>query len=322
MNNTWGISGPAFLALYAALLAVAAGMALWAGRGRRDATPTTGDLDQYEVALLNGGEQLAATVALVNLQHRGELELGDRLLRTLDASGDVDLDTLGAKDLAKLDVAMRISLGRKAARRRHPVEAAVYDAAREADPREPAAVLAAAGRSSALAHVRGRLAQRGLVYDGADIDRMRGRWRWLLPVLGLGLVRAAVGLSRGRPIGFLVLLLAATVAVMVAIGRRRLHRTRRGNRLLADLQAGGVMASSVPMAVALRGTDSLWERDRALALAVTAPATASVSRWRSDGRHGGGFSHWAACGGGGGAGCGGGGGGGCGGGGGGGGCGG
>ena len=85
--NTWGISGPTFLALYGlALLAVAGAAWFWGRRAVGSAIDVDG-LDEYEVAVLNGGERLAATVALVNLDRQGALELGDRLLRQLGEAG-------------------------------------------------------------------------------------------------------------------------------------------------------------------------------------------------------------------------------------------
>ena len=79
--NTWGISGPAFLALYGTALVVVTAAAVWVGWRRERVAADDAGVDEYEVALLNGGERLAAVVALVNLDRQGALELGDRLLR-------------------------------------------------------------------------------------------------------------------------------------------------------------------------------------------------------------------------------------------------
>jgi len=63
--NTWGIPGPVFLAIYATVLVVV-GAALWAGRRQPDPDDDAdaAELDEYEVAMLNGGERLVAVVAL------------------------------------------------------------------------------------------------------------------------------------------------------------------------------------------------------------------------------------------------------------------
>ena len=82
--NTWGISGPTFLALYGMAVVIVAAAAWWIGAAGAVPDVDADDLDEYEVAVLNGGERLAATVALVNLDRQGALELGDRLLRELD----------------------------------------------------------------------------------------------------------------------------------------------------------------------------------------------------------------------------------------------
>ena len=103
--NTWGISGPVFLAIYGAALLVVTGVAWWSG-GRRgtDSAVDAEELDEYQVALLNGGERLAAVVALVNLDRQGAVELGDGLLRELEATGDVDLRRIRSADLEHLGV--------------------------------------------------------------------------------------------------------------------------------------------------------------------------------------------------------------------------
>ncbi len=202
--NTWGISGPTFLALYGvALLAVAGAAWLWGRRAGGSAIDVDG-LDEYEVAVLNGGERLAATVALVNLDRQGALELGDRLLRQLGQAGEVDLDRLSAADLDQLGVSMDVTVRGPIGAGAHPVEAAVYRAARKARPPAPADVVELAVESSALTDIRNRLVGRGLLYGSDDHDRLRGRWRWFLPLVTVGIVRLWLGLQRERPVVFLM----------------------------------------------------------------------------------------------------------------------
>ncbi|HEX8158999.1 MAG TPA: TIGR04222 domain-containing membrane protein [Solirubrobacteraceae bacterium] len=80
VTYTWGISGPDFLWFYAGLCAaVAAGIACawWLACGAAgDGTATTRELDMFELALLNGGPELAVTTAVTKMLHDGVLRQG------------------------------------------------------------------------------------------------------------------------------------------------------------------------------------------------------------------------------------------------------
>ncbi len=325
--NTWGIPGPVFLAIYATALALLAGAALWLGR-RDDhgSGPDSGELDEYDVAMLNGGERLAAVVALANLDRQGSLALGDRLLRELEEAGEVDLEALTADDLGRLGVSMEVTLLEDVAAKAHPVEKAVHQSARHSEPRTAPRVVAHAVRSSALAGVRAGLVDRGLLYSPEDRDRLGRRWQWFVPLLLVGAVRAWEGFQRERPVAYLLVLLAVTVVLAVVVAWHRPVRTRRAERLLADLRrdqdelpartmAGG--GASLGMALALAGTGVLLTSDPALAFAFgpESEAASGMHRWWGD-RSPGGGGDWSGVGstgtgtgwhGGGGAGCGGGG---------------
>ena len=73
--DAWGISGPQFLLLYLALLAVTVPVVVLAERralaGPPGAIPAR--LDRYEVAYLNGGCELVATTAVTGLLRDGVL---------------------------------------------------------------------------------------------------------------------------------------------------------------------------------------------------------------------------------------------------------
>lgn len=141
---------------------------------------------------------------------------------------------------------------------------------------------------------------------------------WLLPVLALGVVRAVAGVSNGKPIGYLLLLMAVTalVALVLAVqspdrltraGRRVLDRIRADNRhlrpgLSPSMSAYGMTAAAT--AVALYGTASMWRTDPGFASAAGAPtATTGSSGGGSSGYSGdSGSSGGSGCGGGGGGG--------------------
>lgn len=322
--NTWGISGPAFLALYSALLAATVGavaLAAWLDGRRRGGLRW--DLDEYEVAMLNGGGELVASVALLNLDRAGVIELGDRLLRDLAETNELDLATLTGGDLDELGVGMQITvLGEQP---RHPLEQAVHRAVRDSDGRTPEAAIGAAVTAAEFEALRQKLVMSGLLRSPVEQERQRLRWTFFLPVLGLGLVRMAYGLSRGRPVLYLVLLLGATVAAAVVTARSRSERTSRGTGVLAEVRReapdpietiDGAVDSRAPelgLAVALAGAAALWGSNPALAAAVGAPEEPARHNWWQRGGDGAWFGGCGGAGGcGSGGGCGGGGGGGCG----------
>ena len=75
----------------------------------------TGDIglqgvDEYQMAMLNGGHGLTVVVALVALDRRGLLDVGDGLLRQLADAGELELETATVEDVNRLGVALRVSL--------------------------------------------------------------------------------------------------------------------------------------------------------------------------------------------------------------------
>lgn len=339
--TTWGIDGPTFLAIHTAAVAAASAAAVVLSDHRPGSPAATGELDEYETAYLTGGAQLAAVVALVNLDRRGAIDLGDDLLRDLHESGDLNLDAVrDAGHLASLGVELHVTMATGAVAAscvRHPVESAALQAVRGTKPATPWRVISATTRLKAMGRVKAGLVERGLLHDVDGTERMRRRWRWLLPLAAVAGARAVVSIE-----GLVALLIV--VAGMWALSRRRPRNTRAGDRLVADLrrrrpdllEAPAVSGPSAGIALALAGTAVLWSADPALALAVDVPAPVAMAGaghgWRESARewwhssgYGGGWSGGAGCGwggsggdgggggcGGGGGGCGGGGGGGCG----------
>ena len=181
----------------------------------------------------------------------------------------------------------------------HPVEAAVYHAARKAEPTGGDSVAELAAESSALADIRGRARR-----PGPALRRRRAG----PPPGPVAVVRAAAG-GRRRPgrgrvatgnarSGSWSALLLVTVGVVWFVSRRR-HppRTRTAHRLLADLRRRHpelparempAAGASVGLALALAGVGVLASTDPALALAVGSEARGRVRRppvvgWRWDG---------------------------------------
>ncbi|KQT88860.1 TIGR04222 domain-containing membrane protein [Methylobacterium sp. Leaf466] len=112
-----------------------------------------------------------------------------------------------------------------------------------------------------LGPLRFRLAGRGFVVDDAAAGRLR--WATLVlfgGLLAFGLTTVAIGLSRGKPVAFLVVLVVATAALGVFHFLRPPRRTRAGDAALADLgrcharAARAPIAAELSLAVALAGT--------------------------------------------------------------------
>jgi uncharacterized protein (TIGR04222 family) len=285
--ETWGITGPRFLAVYAILLALSA-LAAWIDRRRRlglDARTMDVTLDPYEIAVLNGGRRLAAAAAAANLREAGALRLEGR----------------------RLVLAGPLPAGA------HRVERALYLTVARGDRRDPLLDVIP-GNIDGIDEVEDRLVQLGLRWDRHRARTTLAVLLWFVPVLGLGLARLAAGLSAGRPVGFLIGLLVLTALLAAALARPPSGRTLAGDRVLASMRQAGPQpawtSGAMPIglaagSVALFGAASLWEADAELASAL------GIARNTSAGLAGGGVyadgggsscSGGSSCGGGGGCG--------------------
>jgi uncharacterized protein (TIGR04222 family) len=172
-------------------------------------------------------------------------------------------------------------------------------------------VRAALALEPALAALRERLVQGGLVPSSEQRARFRAAALWFVPLLALGAARVAAGSANGRPVGFLVGLLAVTVVVAVVLALRMPQATEPGRRILQQLRmanprpTGGLAPAEMTMAMALFGAGVLWTADTDTALLMRVPREHSAF----GGVHAGGDAGGGDGCGGGGGGCGGGGGG-------------
>jgi uncharacterized protein (TIGR04222 family) len=285
--DTWGISGPRFLLIYVALLAVTvAGVVLARRRALAapDGAAVPARLDRYEAAYLNGGCDLAATTAVSSLLRAGQLAPSPRRRSR-----------------------RRLVAGTAPPAGAHPVEWATYQLV-AARPDQPHWALGAElCREPAMAAVRERLRQGGLTATDEQRARYRAAGLWFLPVAVLGVARVAAGTANGRPVGFLVVLLVVTVVLAVALCLRVPDATELGRRTLERLRAetgrpaAGASASELAMATALFGAGVLWAADTETAVALRIPREHGAhlgGSWGGDAGGGGGGS----CGGGGGCG--------------------
>ena len=286
--HTWGISGPQFLLVYVALLAVTVLVVVVARRrvlAAPDGAAVPARLDRYEAAYLNGGCELVATTAVSSLLRAGHLAPSPRRRQR-----------------------HQLVTGPAPGAAAHPVEWATYQlvAARPDHPRW--ALGAELCRAPAMAAVCERLRRGGLAPTSEQRARYRATGLWFLPLLALGVARVAAGTANGRPVGFLVALLLVTVVVAVVLSLRVPHTTELGRRTLARLRAeagrpaAGASPSELAMATALFGAGVLWAADAETAMALRVPrehgAFGGVHAGGGDGG-GGGSDGGGGCGGGG-----------------------
>ncbi|MBM0229046.1 MULTISPECIES: TIGR04222 domain-containing membrane protein, partial [Micromonospora] len=283
-GDTWGIPGPVFLRWY--LLAVAVVLVgTLVHRFRALAGTPTGDhgqLGPQQVAYLNGGDQLAVWTALGGLRRSGVV--GVRPDRRL---------TTGASMPAGVT----------------PLDQAIYNAAgRHVHARE---LRRDEWVVRALEQLRDGLQERGLALAPARRAAVRRGPMLLAALLVLGGIRLFVGLSNGRPAGFLMLTLVPVFVAFVLLSRvpwrtraadRAVRELRRRHTYLAPASAPAYATygpSDAALAVALFGTATIWTMDPGFA------EQAEIQRQALSGS-GSSFSGGSSCGGGGSSSCGGG----------------
>ena len=209
--NPLDLPGPEFLPLIALLLATAiigAGVLRRLLRAPDDGSPYP-ELDAYEVAVLAGDEKLAMQTAICEMTVAGQLALDN-------ASG-------------RLRVVEHERPGVV-----HPLAQAIYDGLAN---REVAGI-GDAYNAGQLEAARIGVKLESLKLLETPQTSMAARWIPGLLCGGValfGATKIAVGLSRDKPVAFLVVLTIAAI-VATAIFLRPMKRSLRGNNLLRKLQ--------------------------------------------------------------------------------------
>lgn len=206
--SVFDLPGPQFLAVYAAL-ALAITIGLWLLRRQQEAPPTSVQRidDPYQFAFLRRGHREAVHLAVFSLIHR----------KLIVAPGGKEI---------------RLAAGVSTRHAEHPFEQATLGALRS--PGTLRALTSALRRNPVLATYDEYLRANGLLPD-ADARLRRAMW-WLAgagALLVVAGIKVAIGLSRERPVSFLLILCAISAVVTFAVCFPR--RTVSGDRLVEHM---------------------------------------------------------------------------------------
>ena len=227
--NPFDLRGPEFLVFYAVFTAVLCVALHWLRRTSEMGQPGEGRVplnDPYQIAYLRGGKNEAIRVAAISLIERGLLERCEKN----------DLITKG-RAVPQVNDPLEQELLRFFHKRQAAPEAFKMIHGHWERVLEP--------RHSALERA-------GLLPDAS-----RREFRFWLAIFGalillsLGAVKVSVGMSRGKPVLFLVFFTAIAVGILIAV-LYSYRRTRRGDAALADIR--GIFAG---LKIAPSGTADL-----------------------------------------------------------------
>lgn len=216
MSQPWGMSGPEFLAVYAAAFA-GAGMVtglLRAGlRKRYDTDPAagTGPADVYTLAVVGGGRARVVDTAVQALIEDGRLRAGRNHRITV----------CGTPAAAE------------------PVQQAVLTCFGGTGGIDLSVVRARAAAREPVSRIAGDAVARGLLLPPG---RRAGSLAAALPMLAVfcaGVARLVNGIHLGRPVGLLVLALVVSGVVLGVTAAAVPRRTLAGDRLLERARQGG-----------------------------------------------------------------------------------
>src|SRR5262245_53159149 len=216
VTSIFDLRGPDFLSLYLSLIVVGVVVAAALRRLARgpgaEATTWPSDLGAYDVAYLRGGADSVVAAAVVALLHRGLVRVSLGKLEAADGSASSpqrrELETLERAVLSAVERERTASLSRL----RRTVNAVAQMPART-------------------------LESLGLIVPDSrkPLVRLAGAAPMVV-VLAVGLAKTSVGISRGKPVGFLVALWIVVLLVTAWFAFAAVLRTRRGDRALAAIR--------------------------------------------------------------------------------------
>ncbi len=217
--NPLEFHGPHFLWFYAVGFVMVLTASVMIRRGFRQPDGSVDEVlgknggakfDPYDAAYLAGGEKLAAGAAVAGLVQRGVVE------------ADTKSHTLTIKNGHKVG-------------KIHPLKKAVLDAIEPGDKKFKTVV---DGAAIALSEMKSRLHEAGLLVSNTNsvFAKMFGAVP-LWALLWLGIWKVGVGMSRGKPVGLLVIFCVFTGLISVIFLLKPMFRTQLGDRVLKQLRA-------------------------------------------------------------------------------------
>ncbi len=260
-GDAWGISESTFLGLYAALAVVAVIATVLARRSlaRSPAPAPAPRLDNPdEVAYLHNGPELTVLTALSAMYVADRIALSGHV-RAVGAVGP------SAGELQR----------------------AIHLCAQ--DPVPQAELPGAPPVAEALGRIERRLIDAGLLLTAEQRRRIRCTGWMLWAVVAVGAIRAIADDRAGKPIGFLLALLAVAAVGAAVFSITAPRRTDRGDTELTRLRTAHASLSprlrpkwrvygpeGAALGVAVFGAGALWAADPALAKELGAPQMPSV----------------------------------------------
>ncbi len=212
--NPFDFTGPEFLAFYVALLAIAASagaLLRWFLRlpADVDALRLQPTLSAYEISYLATDEKGCARASIARLAHAGALNV-DAAKHTL-SRGTFNLPA----DATLTDRYLYAMIPESGDRKVSDLIASANPATRSLPPRVEALGLTASSQSSFLARAVPTIL--------------------FVFVFAAGVAKIGIGISRERPVAFLVVLVIVA-AIGTVLFAKAIHRTRRGDAFLRRLK--------------------------------------------------------------------------------------
>jgi uncharacterized protein (TIGR04222 family) len=247
--DIFNLRGPEFLDFYLMTMAIAVSVSLiwrWAMMGLFLGPPEPAQLDPFETAYLAGGKAGLANAALASLVHRK--------IALITTNGHIAVNTADAPDL-------------------HPVERQMLG---KMSPDSRYSVVKCRGLVDGQ-RIREKLESKGLAATFAQRRNAAAIPVILMSILLLtGVIKIFIGISRDKPVGFLVLLSIATAGLLIFFCLPR-PRTWQGSRALRDIRAANASLHST----ATTSLATLSAADVAFALALWGPTILTGSPLRA-----------------------------------------
>lgn len=251
MSDTWGISGPLFIAFYLGVIAVVLIGTLLHRRSlfSGPASPDTSQLTPRQLAYLNGGGENAVASSLAWLHGHGTVSVDASGIASRTGGIPIGATSLDAAVMQESGTGLRVK-----------------------------SLQAAPRISAALDELRDGLTRDGLLVAPETRRSARTGTIILIGLILLGIWRAIDGSANGKPIGFLVAAIvgASIAAALLLLARPR--RTRAGDKILGQVRQanahlhtrnhpswGTYGPDSSALAVGLYGGAVLWSIDPLLA---------------------------------------------------------